>query len=108
MAARIRKGDRVVAMVGKDKGREGVVVKVMPDEQKALVQGLNMVKRHTKPTQGTPGGIEDKEAPLHLSNLSHIDPEDGKPTRVGFKVVGEGEDARKVRFAKRSGELIDE
>ncbi len=107
MAARIRKGDKVVVLAGKDKGSEGTVVKVMPTENRAVVQGVNMVKRHQRPTQGDPGGIKDKEAPIHLSNLALIDPEDGKPTRVGFKIVGEGEAAKKVRYAKRSGEVID-
>lgn len=108
MAARIRKGDRVVVMTGRDKGKEGVVSRVLPDQDKAFVQGVNMVRRHQKPSQTDQGGIIDKEAPVHVSNLSHIDPEDGRPTRIGFKMVGEGEEARKVRYAKRSGEVIDD
>ncbi len=108
MAARIRKGDQVVVTTGKDKGREGSVIRVMPDDNKAIVQGVNMVRRHTRQSQTEQGGIISKEAPIHVSNLAHIDPKDGKPTRVGFRIEGDGEDARKVRFAKRSGEAIDD
>ena len=104
MAAKIRKGDKVVVLSGRDKGKSGEVVKLVLKEKRAFVQGINVVKRHTKPSQTNPGGIVDKELPIHLSNLAIIDPKDDKPTRVGFKRL---EDGRKVRFAKRSGEAID-
>ena len=104
MAAKIKKGDKVVILAGRDKGRTGEVIKVMPDENRALVRGLNMVRRHQRQTPNQEGGIISKEAPLDLSNLAIADPKDGKATRVGFKVL---EDGRKVRFAKRSGDLID-
>jgi large subunit ribosomal protein L24 len=100
---KIRKGDKVVVLTGKDKGRSGDVVKVMPKENRAVVSGINVVKRHQKQSQNTEAGIISKEAPIHLSNLAHVDPKDGKPTRVGFKT----EDNKKVRVAKRSGEVID-
>ena len=101
---KITKGDNVVVLAGKDKGRTGEVVKVMPKEDKALVRGVNLVRRHQKQSAQAEGGIITKEAPIHLSNLALADPKDGKPTRVGFKVQ---EDGKKVRVAKRSGELID-
>ncbi len=104
MAAKIKKGDKVVVLTGRDKGRSGEVVQVMPREERALVRGVNMVKRHQRQTMNQEGGIISKEAPLHHSNLAVADPKDGKPTRVGFKVLDDG---RKVRFAKRSGDLID-
>jgi len=105
MAAKIRKGDRVQVLTGRDKGRRGEVVAVMPKEGRALVQGVNMVKRHQKPRGlSQPGGITEKEAPIHLSNLALIDPKSDKPTRVGFRVL---EDGRKVRVAKASGEVLD-
>lgn len=104
MAAKIKKGDRVVILTGRDKGKSGEVVQVMPKETRALVSGVNLVKRHQRQTQTQEAGIISKEAPVHLSNLALADPKDGKPTRVGFKVL---EDGRKVRFAKRSGDLID-
>jgi large subunit ribosomal protein L24 len=104
MAAKIKKGDKVVVITGRDKGRSGEVVKVMPTDEKALVRGINVVKRHQRQTQTQEGGIISKEAAIHLSNLAVADPKDGKPTRVGFKKL---EDGRKVRFAKRSGDLID-
>ncbi len=104
MAARIRKGDRVVVIAGRDKGKVGEVLRVMPKENRAIVQGVNIVKKHQRPTPREPGGITPKEAPIHLSNLAHIDPKDGRPTRIGFRIL---EDGRKVRYAKRSGELID-
>jgi large subunit ribosomal protein L24 len=107
MAARIRKGDRVVVLTGRDKGRTGEVIEVRPDESRALVRGINMVKRHQRQTANQEGGIISKEGPIHLSNLALADPRDGKPTRVGFKFVGEGLDRKKVRFAKRSGVEID-
>ncbi|MBZ0164740.1 MAG: 50S ribosomal protein L24 [Notoacmeibacter sp.] len=101
---KIRKGDKVVVLTGKDKGRSGEVLKVMPKDNKALVRGVNMVRRHTRQTQTQEGGIISKEAAIHLSNLAVADPKDGKPTRVGFSVAKDG---RKVRVAKRSGEMID-
>jgi large subunit ribosomal protein L24 len=104
MAAKIKKGDNVVVIAGRDKGRKGQVKVVMPREKRAIVAGVNMVKRHTKQTPQTEGGIISKEASIDLSNLAVVDPKDGKPTRVGFKIL---EDGRKVRFAKRSGDLID-
>ncbi|AWM86681.1 50S ribosomal protein L24 [Microvirga sp. 17 mud 1-3] len=104
MAAKIKKGDKVVVLTGRDKGKTGEVVQVMPKEERALVRGVNLVKRHQRQTASQEGGIITKEAPLHLSNLAYADPKDGKPTRVGFKIL---EDGRKVRIAKRSGELID-
>ncbi len=104
MAAKIKKGDRVVVLTGRDKGRAGEVVQVMPKEERALVRGVNLVKRHQRQTTTQEGGIIQKEAPIQLSNLALADPKDGKPTRVGFKIL---EDGRKVRFAKRSGDLID-
>jgi large subunit ribosomal protein L24 len=107
MAAKIKKGDRVVVMSGRDKGRTGEVIEVRPSETRALVRGVNLVKRHQRQTGTQEGGIISKEASVHLSNLAIADPKDGKPTRVGFKFIGEGEDRKKVRFAKRSGVEID-
>ena len=107
MAAKIRKGDKVVVLSGRDKGRSGEVFEVRPDEGTALVRGINMVKRHQKQTQAQEGGIISKEAPIHLSNIALADPKGGKATRVGFKFVGKGEARRKVRFAKASGVEID-
>jgi large subunit ribosomal protein L24 len=107
MAAKIRKGDKVIVLTGRDKGRTGEVIEMRPAEQRALVRGVNLVKRHQKQTGAQEGGIISKEAPVHVSNLSLADPRDGKPTRVGFKFVGEGRDRKKVRFAKRSGVEID-
>jgi large subunit ribosomal protein L24 len=104
MAAKIKKGDRVVVLTGKDKGKTGDVLQVYPKRARVVVSGVNIVKRHTAPSQMNAGGIVEKEAALHVSNVAHADPKDGKPTRVGFKVL-EGE--RKVRFARRSGEVID-
>ena len=104
MAAKIKKGDRVVVMAGKDKGKAGDVLRVFPKESRVIVQGVNMAKRHQRQTAQDEGGIISKEMPIHMSNLSHQDPKDGSPTRVGFKVLNDG---RKVRFAKRSGEVID-
>ena len=102
MAAKIRKGDRVVVLTGKDKGKQGSVQKVFPKEQRVLVQGLNMVQRHTRPSQTDPqGGVKNKEAPIHVSNVAIVDSA-GKPTRVGFRVEGD----KKVRFAKSNGEVI--
>lgn len=104
MAAKIRKGDTVIVTTGRDKGKSGEVVQVMPKELRAVVRGINVVKKHQKQSMNQEGGIISKELPVHLSNLALRDPKDGKPTRVGFKVL---EDGRKVRFAKRSGDLID-
>jgi large subunit ribosomal protein L24 len=103
MAARIRKGDKVVVITGRDKGRTGEVIEMRPREQRVLVRGVNMVKRHQRQTATQEGGIISKEAPVHLSNVALANPKDGKPTRVGFKTVGD----KKVRFAKRSGVEID-
>jgi large subunit ribosomal protein L24 len=107
MAAKIRKGDKVVVLTGRDKGRVGEVIEVRPDAGRALVRGINMVKRHQKQSAQQEGGIVAKEASVHLSNLAVADPKDGKPTRIGFKFVGERDNRRKVRFAKRSGVEID-
>ncbi len=107
MAAKIRKGDKVVVLTGRDKGRTGEVFEVRPDQDRALVRGINMVKRHQRQTAQQEGGIVSKESTVHLSNLAVADPKDGKPTRVGFKFVGEGEARKKVRVAKRSGVEID-
>ena len=104
MAAKIRKGDKVVVLTGRDKGRTGEVVSVNPSEERALVRGVNLVRRHQRQSAQQEGGIITKELPVHLSNLAIADPSDGKPTRVGFKTIGDG---RKVRFAKRSGAEID-
>jgi large subunit ribosomal protein L24 len=103
MAAKIKKGDRVVILAGRDKGKKGEVTRVYPKEERLLVQGLNLVKRHTRPTQNDPqGGIKTKEAPLHVSNVAFVD-SNGKATRVGFRIEGE----KKVRYAKSTGEVID-
>lgn len=102
---KVKKGDKVVVLTGRDKGRNGEILKVFPDENRAIVQGVNIVRRHQKQTANQEGGIITKEAPVHISNLAIEDPKDGEPTRVGYKILDDG---RKVRFAKRSGELIDE
>ncbi len=106
MAAKlkIRKGDKVVVITGKDKGKQGEVVRVFPSENRVVVQGVNMVRRHTRQTAAQEGGIIPKEMPIQISNLALRDPKDGKPTRVGYKFLADG---KKVRFAKRSGEVID-
>ena len=101
---KIRTKDTVIVTAGRDKGMQGDVLKVFPKENRAIVQGVNMVRRHQRQTQTEEAGIKSKEAPIHMSNLSHVDPSDGKPTRVGYKTL---EDGRKVRYAKRSGEIID-
>ena len=103
MAAKIRKGDKVIVLNGRDKGRTGEVFEVRPDENVALVRGVNMVKRHQKQTQNQEGGIISKEAPIHLSNIAYLG-KDGKPPRVGFKIQADG---KKVRIAKSSGAEID-
>ena len=104
MAAKIRKGDKVVVLSGRDKGRTGEVVEVRPADNRALVRGVNMVKRHQRQTAQQEGGIISKELPVHLSNIAIADPKDGKPTRVGFKIRPDG---KKIRIAKRSGAEID-
>jgi len=104
MAAKIKKGDKVVVLTGRSKGRTGEVIQVIPDENRALVRGVNMIRRHQKQTASQEGGVISKEAPIDLSNIAIADPKDGKPTRVGFKVLDSG---KKVRVAKRSGEQID-
>jgi large subunit ribosomal protein L24 len=101
---KIRKGDKVVVLAGKDKGRTGEVLSVAPKDDKAIVRGVNLVRRHQKQSQSQEGGIITKEAPIHLSNIALADPKDGKPTRVGFQVQKDG---KKVRVAKRSGEVIN-
>jgi large subunit ribosomal protein L24 len=104
MGAKIKKGDKVVVLTGRDKGRSGEVIEVRPSDERALVRGINMVKRHQKQTAQQEGGIISKELSIHLSNLALADPKDGKPTRVGFKVMTDG---KRVRIAKRSGVEID-
>ena len=101
---KLKKGDKVVVTTGKDKGKTGEITTVLPKEDKVIVAGINMVKRHTKPTQESAGGIVSKEMPIHVSNVAYIDPKDGKATRIGYKVEKGG---RKVRVAKRSGEVVD-
>ena len=103
MAAKIKKGDKVVVLTGRDSGKTGEVIEVRPTENRALVRGVNLVKRHTRQTQQTQGGIITKEAPIHLSNIAVADPKDGKATRVRFETV----DGKKVRVAVKSGEKID-
>ena len=104
MSAKFKKGDHVQVIAGKDKGKQGDILSVVKGARRVIVSGVNVARRHTRPSQTTPGGIIDKEMPLDVSNVSHIDPKDDKPTRVGFKFLDDG---RKVRFAKRSGEVID-
>jgi large subunit ribosomal protein L24 len=104
MAAKIKKGDRVIVTTGRDKGKRGEVRQVMPEDGRAIVAGVNLVRRHTRQTAQTEGGIISKESTIHLSNLALLDPKTGKPTRVGFKVLDDG---RKVRVARGSGDLID-
>ena len=104
MAAKIKKGDKVVVLAGKDKGRTGEVVSVSPKESRAIVRGVNLIRRHQRQSQSQEGGIITKEAPIHLSNIALADPKDGKPTRIGFTFQKDG---KKVRVAKRSGETID-
>jgi len=104
-AAKIKKGDQVIVLTGRDKGKKGEVFQVMPKDGRALVRGVNVVRKHQRQTAQQEGGIIAKEAPIHVSNLALEDPKDGKPTRVGFKRLDDG---RKVRFAKRSGEVIED
>ena len=101
---KIRKGDKVVVITGKDKGKQGEIVRMIPSENRAVVRGVNLAKRHTRQTAGQEGGIISKEMPIHVSNLALRDPKDGKPTRIGYKTLADG---KKVRVAKRSGETID-
>jgi large subunit ribosomal protein L24 len=107
MAAKIKKGDTVIVIAGRDKGRTGEVIEMRREDGRVLVRGVNMVKRHQRQTAAQEGGIVSKEASIHVSNVALADPKDGKPTRVGFKVVGKGEDRKKLRVAKRSGVEID-
>ena len=100
----IKKGDKVIVTTGRDKGKKGEVIKMFPKENRALVQGVNVVKRHQRQTQTKQGGIVNKESAIHISNLAHVDPKSGGATRIGFKTLSDG---RKVRFAKKSGEVID-
>ena len=102
---KIKKGDKVIVLTGRDKGRTGEVLKALPRENRVVVQGVNVVKRHTRPSQVSNGGIVEKEASIHVSNVAHIDPKDNKATRIGFKKLDDG---RKVRVARRSGEVIDQ
>jgi large subunit ribosomal protein L24 len=104
MAAKFKKGDTVTVLAGKDKGKRGEILRVLRVESRLMVRGVNIVKRHTRPSQTTQGGIVEQEASIHVSNVSHIDPKSDEATRVGFKLM---EDGSKVRFAKRSGEVID-
>ena len=104
MPAKVRKGDRVVVTAGRDKGKSGEVLRVYPSEERVLVTGVNVVKRHQRQTAKAQGGIVSKESPIHLSKISHVDPKTGAPTRIGFKILGDG---RRVRFAKKSGEVLD-
>jgi len=101
---KIKKGDTVVVLAGREKGKSGEVIAVHRKDRRVLVRGVNIIKRHTRPSQISPGGIMEKEVTLHISNLAIADPKDGKPTRIGYRTI---EDGRKVRFAKRSGEIVD-
>ena len=101
---RIKKGDRVIVITGKDRGKQGEVLKVLREDERLIVNGVNMVKRHTRPSARHPGGIVEKEASIHISNVAHVDPSSNRPSRVGYRTLDDG---RKVRFAKRSGEIID-
>ena len=101
---KIKKGDNVVVISGRDKGKSGEVLRVYPAEARAVVQGVHIARRHTKPSMGDPGGIVEKELTIHVSNLSHVDPQSGKPSRVGYRIMDDG---KKVRVARRSGEMID-
>jgi large subunit ribosomal protein L24 len=101
---KIKKGDSVVVITGRDKGKTGEVLRVLPADSRVIVQGINVAKRHARPRMGDPGGIIEKELTIHISNVAHIDPRSSKPTRIGYKNLDDG---RKVRFARRSGEVID-
>ena len=102
---KIKRGDNVVVISGRDKGKQGKVLRVFPAEARAIVQGVHIARRHTKPRMGDPGGIVEKELTIHVSNVAHVDPQSNKPTRVGYKLL---EDGNKVRVARRSGEVISE
>ena len=102
--SRFKKGDKVMVTTGRDKGKSGEILKVFPKRSRAIVQGVHKLKRHTRPTNTAAGGIVEKEGVIHISNLTHLDPKDDTPTRIGFKFLKDG---RKVRFARRSGEVID-
>ena len=101
---KIKKGDKVVVISGRDKGKSGEVLRVLPTDERVIVQGVNIIKRHTRPSAGNAGGIVEKEAAIHISNVAHVDPKSNQPTRIGYKLL---EDGRKVRYAKRSGEVLD-
>jgi large subunit ribosomal protein L24 len=101
---KIKKGDKVVVLTGRDKGKSGEVLRVVRADNRVVVQGVNMMKRHTQPRPGEPGGIVEREAAIHVSNVAHVDPKSQKPTRVGYRFLDDG---RKVRFARRSGEILD-
>jgi large subunit ribosomal protein L24 len=101
---KVKKGDNVIVISGRDKGRSGEVLKVFPEDRRLIVQGVHMARRHTKPRMGDPGGIVDKELTIHISNVAHVDPSSGKATRIGYKTLDGG---KKVRVARRSGEVID-
>ena len=101
---KVKKGDKVVVIAGRDKGKRGEVLRVLREDNRVIVQGVHVVKRHTRQSASSPGGIVEKESSVHISNVAHVDPKSGKPTRVGYKFL---EDGRKVRFARRSGETID-
>lgn len=102
---KVKKGDKVIVLAGRDKGKSGEVLKAIPTRNKVIVQGINVMKRHQRATPTASGGIVEREAPIHVSNVAHIDPKDSKPVRIGFKVLEDG--TTKVRFARRSGEVID-
>jgi large subunit ribosomal protein L24 len=102
---KIKRGDNVVVISGRDKGKRGEVLRVFPDEGRLIVQGVHVARRHTKPRMGDPGGIVEKELTIHVSNVAHLDPQSNKPTRIGYKLL---EDGNKVRVARRSGEMIPE
>jgi large subunit ribosomal protein L24 len=101
---KIKKGDRVIVVTGKDRGKQGEVLKVLRDDERLIVNGVNVVKRHTRPSARHPGGIVEKEASIHISNVAHVDPASSRPSRVGYRTLDDG---RKVRVAKRSGDIID-
>ena len=101
---KIKRGDNVVVISGRDKGKQGEVLRVFPTESRLVVQGIHVARRHTRQSMGNPGGIVEKELTIHISNVAHVDPSSGKPTRVGYKMLNDG---RKVRFARRSGEVLD-
>ena len=104
MGSRIRKGDKVIVIAGKDKGKTGEILKEFPKKDRVIVQGVHIVKKHTRPTSGNAGGIIEKESTIHVSNLLHSDPKTDKPTRIGYRILDDG---KKVRYAKQSGEIID-